>query len=133
MPFFVALVASSSTSAFSYSAVRPSISRLELNVATDPYSGEDDVETSKPGTDSISIATLEKMIDAPVKAEKELSRMSESIPFLKRPLVLTGELAGDVGFDPIGFAKNRENLWEMREAEIKHGRLAMLVRNLIFW
>eukprot|EP00978_Attheya_sp_CCMP212_P002286 scaffold4708_cov55-Attheya_sp.AAC.3 len=124
--FFVALGASSSASAFSYSAGRPSMSKLELNVATDPYSGEDAVETSKPVTDSIPIATLEKMIDAPVKVEKKLPRMSESMPFLKRPLVLTGELAGDVGFDPLGFAKNRETLWEMREAEIKHGRLAML-------
>lgn len=53
--------------------------------------------------------------------------MSESIPFLKCPAYLTGELAGDVGFDPLGLAGGtREGLLEMREAEIKHARLAML-------
>jgi len=52
--------------------------------------------------------------------------MSEALPFLTRPLVLTGELPGDVGFDPLGFAKSREDLLNYREAEIKHARLAML-------
>merc|ERR1719272_256814 len=36
-------------------------------------------------------------------------------------------MAGDVGFDPFGFAgENKESLTYMREAEIKHSRLAML-------
>eukprot|EP00560_Eucampia_antarctica_P008441 CAMPEP_0197826250 /NCGR_PEP_ID=MMETSP1437-20131217/3226_1 /TAXON_ID=49252 ORGANISM="Eucampia antarctica, Strain CCMP1452" /NCGR_SAMPLE_ID=MMETSP1437 /ASSEMBLY_ACC=CAM_ASM_001096 /LENGTH=201 /DNA_ID=CAMNT_0043426603 /DNA_START=341 /DNA_END=946 /DNA_ORIENTATION=- len=52
--------------------------------------------------------------------------MSKSIPFLARPKALTGELAGDVGFDPLGLAPNKECLFEYREAEIKHSRLAML-------
>jgi len=47
-------------------------------------------------------------------------------PFLARPKELKLEMAGDVGFDPLGFAKNRELLFEYREAEIKHSRLAML-------
>lgn len=42
------------------------------------------------------------------------------------PAALDGTLAGDVGFDPIGFAKNRNSLLWMREAELKHSRLAML-------
>ena len=62
-------------------------------------------------------------------ATQNLPKMSTSIPFLSRPDPLTGELAGDVGFDPLGLAKNREGLFEYREAEIKHARLAMLVRN----
>ena len=62
-------------------------------------------------------------------ATQNLPKMSTSIPFLRRPAVLTGELAGDVGFDPLGLAKNRESLFEYREAEMKHARLAMLVRN----
>ena len=53
--------------------------------------------------------------------------MSMSLPFLVRPAALTGELAGDVGFDPFGFAKSKEDLMNYREAEIKHRRLAMLV------
>lgn len=42
------------------------------------------------------------------------------------PKVLDGTLAGDVGFDPLGFSKNKNTLYWMREAELKHGRLAML-------
>ncbi len=59
-------------------------------------------------------------------SEKELPKNSQSIPFLARPKELKMELAGDVGFDPLGFAKNAELLAEYREAEIKHSRLAML-------
>ena len=54
-------------------------------------------------------------------------KMSESIPFLACPKVLQeSDLAGNVGFDPLSLAKNKEQLWEYREAEIKHARLAML-------
>jgi len=36
-------------------------------------------------------------------------------------------MVGDVGFDPFGFAgEDKDTLMNMREAEIKHGRLAML-------
>jgi hypothetical protein len=52
--------------------------------------------------------------------------MSTAVPFLQQPPTLTGELAGDFGFDPLSLAQNKENLWEYREAEIKHARLAML-------
>ena len=52
--------------------------------------------------------------------------MSQALPFVTRPLMLTGELPGDAGFDPLGFAKSREDLMNYREAEIKHARLAML-------
>merc|ERR1719201_906589 len=53
--------------------------------------------------------------------------MSKALPFMKRPQLLDGTLAGDVGFDPFNFAgDDKANLINMREAEIKHGRLAML-------
>lgn len=52
--------------------------------------------------------------------------MSQSMPFMERSAILNGELAGDVGFDPLGFAKSKADLWNYREAEIKHARLAML-------
>lgn len=45
---------------------------------------------------------------------------------VKAPKILDGTLAGDVGFDPLGFSKSKKTLFWMREAEIKHGRLAML-------
>uniref|UniRef100_A0A7S2PPT6 Plastid light harvesting protein n=1 Tax=Leptocylindrus danicus TaxID=163516 RepID=A0A7S2PPT6_9STRA len=54
-------------------------------------------------------------------------QMSQAVPFLARPKVLDQvDLAGDVGFDPLNLAGTVDNLMEMREAEIKHARLAML-------
>jgi hypothetical protein len=59
--------------------------------------------------------------------EQTKQKMSISIPFLACPKALKeSKLAGNVGFDPLGFAKNQELLSEYREAEIKHARLAML-------
>jgi len=55
-----------------------------------------------------------------------LSANSQALPFLERPAALDGSLAGDVGFDPLGFAKSRDDLLNYREAEVKHARLAML-------
>eukprot|EP00960_Hanusia_phi_P049573 759637-Hanusia_phi.AAC.1 len=48
-----------------------------------------------------------------------------AIPGTERPKNLDGTLVGDVGFDPLGFS-NWLNLYWAREAEIKHGRVAML-------
>jgi hypothetical protein len=42
------------------------------------------------------------------------------------PAILDGSLAADAGFDPLGFCKSMNGLYWMREAEVKHGRLAML-------
>lgn len=82
------------------------------------------------------------MVEAPVDAAAEsveptivatgasaaaaLPAMSQSLPFMQRPAALTGDLAGDVGFDPFGFAKSEADLMNYREAEVKHARLAML-------
>lgn len=69
---------------------------------------------------------------------------SESLPWLPRPVNLDGSMVGDVGFDPFylssisknfaGFiqppqweeTEGIETLYWMREAELKHGRVAML-------
>lgn len=51
-------------------------------------------------------------------------KMSASIPFLKQPENLEG-MVGDIGFDPFGFATIFPVKF-MREAELKHGRVAML-------
>jgi len=57
---------------------------------------------------------------------------SIALPFDKRPDGLDGTLAGDAGFDPAGFSNNPRPIkgipalkW-YREAEITHGRVAML-------
>jgi len=58
---------------------------------------------------------------------KDEGEKSKALPFAPRPKLLDGTLAGDVGFDPFNFAgEEMENLIWMREAEIKHSRLAML-------
>jgi light-harvesting complex I chlorophyll a/b binding protein 1 len=70
---------------------------------------------------------------------------SKSVPFLEAPAALDGSMVGDVGFDPLGLSEINFDFsylvvptqWEegrtglstikwMREAEIKHGRVAML-------
>ena len=53
-------------------------------------------------------------------------KMSWPFSIFNAPAVLDGSLAGDAGFDPLGFAKDRETLFFLREGEIKHARIAML-------
>merc|ERR1719253_623037 len=50
---------------------------------------------------------------------------SYAMPFLSRPPALDGTMAGDVGFDPLGFSNYFDLKW-LREAELKHGRICML-------
>lgn len=58
------------------------------------------------------------------RAPTNLSAMSKSVPFLLEPKNTKGWV-GDVGFDPFSFSDNFDMKW-LREAEIKHGRSAML-------
>jgi len=55
---------------------------------------------------------------------------SQALPWAPVPEGLTnnefGEYVGDVGFDPLGFAKNQRLLPWYREAELAHGRVCML-------
>jgi len=56
-------------------------------------------------------------------------QMSESLPFLRNPSRTDG-LVGSVGFDPLGLSEmwgsTDSDLKWLQEAEIKHGRVAML-------
>jgi hypothetical protein len=55
---------------------------------------------------------------------------SLALPWAPVPEGLTnnpvGEYVGDVGFDPLGFAKNKRLLPWYREAELAHGRVCMM-------
>ena len=64
----------------------------------------------------------------PPKYEKKMPLKAQWLPIINMnaPEILDGSFAGDVGFDPCGFAKSENALYWMREAEIKHARLAML-------
>lgn len=58
-----------------------------------------------------------------------MAERSKSLPFLIKPAKLDGSLAGDEGFDPLGLSNINEvglDLYWMREAELKHARVAML-------
>jgi Chlorophyll A-B binding protein len=71
-------------------------------------------------------AVEEEFIPTVVVPKTVSPDMSMSLPFMSRPAALDGSMAGDVGFDPFGFAKSQEDLMNYREAEVKHVRLAML-------
>jgi len=63
-------------------------------------------------------------ISTAMNAEK-----SASLPFMNRPALLDGSMAGDVGFDPLGLSNIDDvgiDLYWLREAEIKHCRVAMM-------
>nr|7Y7B_2 Chain 2, ACPI-2 [Chroomonas placoidea]7Y8A_2 Chain 2, ACPI-2 [Chroomonas placoidea] len=62
---------------------------------------------------------------AAISPRMQSGDFSAAVPFLKRPSNLDGTLAGDVGFDPLGFS-DVFDLRVLREAELKHGRFAML-------
>jgi len=83
-----------------------------------------------PDTTTRCISTLGMASDSDQWNEpgrvKKLPVKSQALPFMNSPATLDGTLAGDRGFDPFGFAENKERLTEMREAEVKHARLAML-------
>mmetsp|Transcript_32579 Transcript_32579/g.83313 ORF Transcript_32579/g.83313 Transcript_32579/m.83313 type:complete len:244 (-) Transcript_32579:66-797(-) len=55
----------------------------------------------------------------------QMQDKSYAMPFLSRPPALDGSMAGDVGFDPLGFSNYFDLKW-LREAELKHGRICML-------
>mmetsp|Transcript_44172 Transcript_44172/g.105189 ORF Transcript_44172/g.105189 Transcript_44172/m.105189 type:complete len:696 (-) Transcript_44172:111-2198(-) len=57
-------------------------------------------------------------------APKEME-MSAAVPFLRYPQVLKGWVGEEKGFDPLGVTDALPVYW-VREAELKHGRVAML-------
>lgn len=77
----------------------------------------------KPETNNEPLQSL-----IPPKYEKKLPLKIKWLPFgnFNAPALLDGTFAGDVGFDPLHLSRSKEGLYWMREAEIKHARLAML-------
>lgn len=108
------LLLASSANAFTAPSRTVSVSALSMTDAPEETISEEPVVVAAP----------EPVVDP-------LPTMSQALPFMARPAALDGSMAGDAGFDPLGFAKNSEDLMNYREAEIKHARLAMLV-SLLF-
>jgi Chlorophyll A-B binding protein len=80
---------------------------------------EPKLSVTKPILDPMNLYKDKRQVDADVD-------MSDALPFISRPITLTREMAGDVGFDPFNFANTEENLLWQRQAELKHARIAML-------
>jgi len=75
---------------------------------------------------------------APIGARSavQLKAKSTAMPFLECPPKLDGSMAGDVGFDPLGLSNIEDvgvDLYWLREAEIKHCRVAMMAAAGVFW
>lgn len=77
---------------------------------------------------SVEEMDMEEAPTPPPAAKPKVALKQQWFPFLsmKAPINLDGSLAGDVGFDPLGFSSSKKTLFWMREAETKHARLAML-------
>ena len=76
----------------------------------------------------IDVETLTEEV-SPIIVNKQKEKIRAKwfpIMNINAPEQLDGSLAGDVGFDPLGFSSSKKTLYWMREAEIKHSRLAML-------
>ena len=96
--------------------------------------------SSSPSTTALNAGMPDRMWDKMV----DPSERSKALPFLPRPINLDGSMVGDVGFDPFYLSSIPKNFagfiqppsWEetegiptlywMREAELKHSRVAML-------
>lgn len=96
--------------------------------------------SSSQSTTALNAEMPDRMWDKMV----DPTERSAALPFLPRPVALDGSMVGDVGFDPFylssipknfaGFiqppsweeTEGIETLYWMREAELKHGRVAML-------
>ncbi|CAE8593138.1 unnamed protein product [Polarella glacialis] len=93
-----------------------------------PPGGRKELELGAP-TELAEVAAARKEIEAAVKLEKAAkAALPVAIPFLGAPAYrsFVFNVPGDSGFDPAGLAKDLETFTSMREAEIKHARLAML-------
>jgi len=84
--------------------------------------GAEDVAIS---TEKVAKTTTSSVVKSDTLRDEAQNQLrSESIPFLLKSEYLNGYV-GDVGFDPFGFSKEVQMEY-LREAELKHGRIAML-------
>lgn len=103
------------------------VSSFVLPASTKPLTYKTTLIAQQPHDTESTTTTQRNVSDSiPPPSQNGKTKMSQAIPFLECPPYLNGELAGDFGFDPLRLGKSRDNVFEMREAEIKHARLAML-------
>jgi len=86
------------------------------------------LKAMEPAVEDVETTAVEEPTLAPPEPVRPQRLKAKWFPIgnVLAPSALDGTLAGDAGFDPAGFAKDKNTLLWMREAEIKHARLAML-------
>jgi hypothetical protein len=77
------------------------------------------------GFDKREFASSVASLSPKVAVDKAITRVAQSLVMQANPDMPNSKYIGDYGFDPLSLG-NEENFSFMREAEIKHGRLAML-------
>lgn len=113
--------------AFTISSGSSRWSKLQ-SLRSESSTPDDSVDLDKLAQESAAAAFTPSIdiSDMIVKGERKAPRQAGWLPMLLSPEALDGSMAGDVGFDPLGFSKTKADLIRMREAEVKHARLAML-------
>lgn len=93
-----------------------------------PTPGEEVVvDLEKLSQESASEAALPKFeYTSSSNVVRVAPRQAGWFPLLLAPKQLDGTYAGDVGFDPLNLSEGRGRITYLREAEVKHARLAML-------
>lgn len=99
------------------SPLKSSSDNGELDLDFDSLASESAAKAFTPKTDLSSMYVKQE--------DRKTPRMAKWFPMLLSPTSLDGTYAGDVGFDPLGLSADGR-IVKMREAEIKHARLAML-------
>jgi len=86
--------------------------------------------TGQSLVEQFASANLNPFVGGYAVARQASEQLSVALPWAPLPEGLSnnvkGEYVGDVGFDPLGFAKNKRLLPWYREAELAHGRCCML-------
>eukprot|EP00640_Fibrocapsa_japonica_P005517 CAMPEP_0113934960 /NCGR_PEP_ID=MMETSP1339-20121228/2197_1 /TAXON_ID=94617 /ORGANISM="Fibrocapsa japonica" /LENGTH=97 /DNA_ID=CAMNT_0000936947 /DNA_START=116 /DNA_END=405 /DNA_ORIENTATION=+ /assembly_acc=CAM_ASM_000762 len=74
---------------------------------------------------SAFVAPMTQLQSSSVSKMTMMAEKSPSLPFMDAPANLDASMPGYVGFDPLGFSDSF-SVDFLREAELKHGRIAML-------
>ena len=83
----------------------------EISVDLEALSAESAATTFTPKTDISDLVAA-----AGKEQDRRAPRQAKWLPMLLAPEALDGTMAGDVGFDPLGFASDKAALIKMRDA-----------------
>ena len=136
-----AVLAALATTATAFSPMAGATMRRATLARAEPTDGAEPAAPAVP--ESVPVESLESAFDAPAAdisaRDERLSQvgatdlgddwsLDRALPFMAAPKYASFgmDIGADASFDPFGFADTPEKLLEYRDAELKHGRLAML-------